>query len=120
MWNCPDFLDLPARDQKPRDRGITHVLDKGMPIPALEALLAGTGQLVDVLKIGWGIGYVDPAVKERVALCSAAGVTACLGGTLLEVVRGAGPGRRAAALGSGHRRRRGRGVQRPAGSHARA
>ena len=85
MWNCPDFLDLPARDQKPRDRGITHVLDKGMPIPALEAVLSGTGQLVDILKIGWGIGYVDPAVKERVALCSAVGVTTCLGGTLLEV-----------------------------------
>ena len=85
MWNCPDFLELPDRDRKPRTRGVTHVLDKGMTTTALEATLAHTGELVDVLKIGWGIAYVDPTVKERVALCHAAGVTTCLGGTLLEL-----------------------------------
>ncbi len=85
MWDCPDFLELPERDHKPRHRGLTHVLDKGMTTPALEAVLAQTGHLVDVLKIGWGIAYVDPTVKERVALCNAAGVTVSLGGTLLEV-----------------------------------
>jgi phosphosulfolactate synthase len=51
----------------------------------LDAVLAQTGDLVDVLKIGWGIAYVDPTVKERVARCEAADVTVCLGGTLLEV-----------------------------------
>jgi phosphosulfolactate synthase len=85
VWNCPDFLDLPARDHKPRRTGITHVLDKGLPIPVLEARLAEIGELIDVLKIGWGIGYLDPTIKQRVALCGAAGVAACLGGTLLEV-----------------------------------
>ena len=85
MWNCPDFLDLPARDRKPRRRGLTHVLDKGVNTATLDAMLAQTGELVDVLKIGWGIAYVDPTVKERVALCQAAGVTTCLGGTLLEL-----------------------------------
>ena len=38
-----------------------------------------------MLKIGWGIGYVDRMAKQRVALCVAAGVTVCLGGTLLEI-----------------------------------
>jgi phosphosulfolactate synthase len=85
MWNCPDFLDLPARQEKPRRRGITHVLDKGIATPGLEAIMAETGELVDVLKVGWGIGYADPMMKQRVALCNAAGVLVCLGGTLLEV-----------------------------------
>jgi phosphosulfolactate synthase len=85
VWNCPDFLVLPNRDQKPRNRGITHVLDKGMPIPVLDALLAEAGPWVDILKIGWGIGYLDPMVERRVEVCAAAGVTACLGGTLLEI-----------------------------------
>lgn len=85
VWDCPSFLELPERDHKPRRRGLTHVLDKGMTAPALEALLAQVGDLVDVLKIGWGIAYVDPTVKERVGLCQRAGVTVCLGGTLLEV-----------------------------------
>jgi phosphosulfolactate synthase len=61
------------------------VLDKGMTTPALEGLLAHVGEYVDVLKIGWGIAYIDPTIKDRVALCNAAGVTVSLGGTLLEV-----------------------------------
>jgi phosphosulfolactate synthase len=85
VWDCPGFLELPDRDRKPRQRGLTHVLDKGMTTPALEGLLAHVGEYVDVLKIGWGIAYIDPTIKDRVALCNAAGVTVSLGGTLLEV-----------------------------------
>lgn len=90
MWDCPDFLELPERDHKPRPRGITHVLDKGMTPAALQAVLAQTGDFVDVLKVGWGIAYVDPTIKERAALCTEAGVTVCLGGTLLEICEGQG------------------------------
>jgi phosphosulfolactate synthase len=85
VWNCPDFLELPDRDRKPRRRGLTHVLDKGMTTATLEAMLSQTDELVDVIKIGWGIAYVDPTAKERVALCTSSGVLVCLGGTLLEV-----------------------------------
>jgi phosphosulfolactate synthase len=85
VWDSPNFLELPERDRKPRRRGLTHVLDKGMTTAALDALLAQAGDFVDVLKIGWGIAYVDPMVKERIALCNAAGVMVSLGGTLLEV-----------------------------------
>lgn len=85
MWDCPTFLELPPRAQKPRESGLTHVLDKGLPVDALGFLLAQTSQVIDVLKIGWGIAYVDPTAKQRVALCDAAGVTVSLGGTLLEI-----------------------------------
>jgi|SRR5919197_2263976 phosphosulfolactate synthase len=85
MWHCPDFLELPEREVKPRRRGLTHVLDKGVTTVALEARLAQVGEIIDVLKIGWGISYVDPTIKDRVALCNAARVTVSLGGTLLEV-----------------------------------
>jgi phosphosulfolactate synthase len=85
VWNSPDFLDLPNRAGKPRRRGLTHVLDKGTTITALDALLVQAGHLVDIIKIGWGIAYIDPVVKDRVALCRAAGVVVSLGGTLLEV-----------------------------------
>lgn len=85
VWDCPGFLVLPERESKPRSRGLTHVLDKGMTPAALEALLEQTDSLIDVIKIGWGLSYVDPAVKARVGICEAAGVTSCLGGTLLEI-----------------------------------
>lgn len=90
MWECPSFLALPEREAKPRSHGLTHVLDKGMTIPALEALLAHTAPLIDVLKIGWGTAYIDVALKDRVALCQSAGVFTCLGGTLLEIAEAQG------------------------------
>ena len=85
MRDRPTFLDLPARDGKPRLRGLTHLLDKGMTPAALEALLDQAGEWIDVLKVGWGIGYLDPTLEERVALCHRADVTVTLGGTLLEI-----------------------------------
>ena len=85
MWKQPDFLDLPARAVKPRSQGITHVLDKGLTTPALEALLWQAGDLIDVVKIGWGIGYIDPTLEDRLKLCRHAGVMVSLGGTLLEI-----------------------------------
>jgi phosphosulfolactate synthase len=85
MWDCPDFLTLPVREPKPRQRGLTHVLDKGMTTAALDDLLAQAGHLIDIVKVGWGIAYVDPMIKERIALCAAAGVKVSLGGTFLEV-----------------------------------
>ncbi|MGH9267705.1 MAG: phosphosulfolactate synthase, partial [Acidimicrobiales bacterium] len=38
-----------------------------------------------VWKLGFGTAYLDPTVEEKVATLSAAGIRACLGGTLLEV-----------------------------------
>ena len=85
MRDRPNFLDLPIRDRKPRLRGLTHVLDKGMTPPALEALLDQSGEWIDVLKVGWGIGYLDPNLEQRVEMCHQADVTVTLGGTLLEI-----------------------------------
>lgn len=90
MWDGPDFLDLLPRVQQPRERSLTHVLDKGLPLDALGFLLDQTSDIIDVLEIEWGIAYIDRSAKRRVALCDAAGVdaagvTASLGGTLLEV-----------------------------------
>lgn len=85
MEDGPNFLSLPTRPHKPRRDGLTHVIDKGMPIAQLEATLAHCGQYIDVLKVGWGIAYVDPNLKDRVSLCAQADVMVSLGGTLLEI-----------------------------------
>ncbi|MDQ3456142.1 MAG: phosphosulfolactate synthase [Actinomycetota bacterium] len=82
----PGFLDLPARPAKPRSRGITHVLDKGLTLAATQGMLDQVAHLIDIVKIGWGIGYVDPLLPARVAAYAAAGVPVCLGGTFTEVV----------------------------------
>jgi phosphosulfolactate synthase len=81
----PTFLKLPARAAKPRSRGITHVLDSGLTPDGTHAFLGQTGHLVDIVKVGWGIGYVDPALPARVGICAEYGCPVSLGGTLLEV-----------------------------------
>lgn len=85
MPECPTFLKLPARACKPRSRGITHVLDKGLTPDATRAFLGQAAHLVDIVKIGWGISYVDPTLRERVRVCTEHGCPVSLGGTLLEV-----------------------------------
>lgn len=84
--DCPNFLRLPARTAKPRTEGITHVLDKGLSPGETAALVTQAGQFIDIVKIGWGIGYIDPTLAERVAIYRAAGICVCLGGTLTEIV----------------------------------
>jgi phosphosulfolactate synthase len=82
---CPSFLQLPARTAKPRSCGITHVLDSGLTPEGTRAFLGQAGHLVDIIKVGWGIGYIDPQLSTRVAICAELGCPVSLGGTLLEV-----------------------------------
>ena len=81
----PFFLALPSRSAKPRTAGLTHVLDKGMPLGELEGFIESAGDFVDLWKFGWGTGYIDPQIEKKVAALSGNGIRACLGGTLLEV-----------------------------------
>ncbi len=71
---------------KPRTRGITHLLDKGLPPSLTDDLIEQAAHLIDIVKIGWGIGYVDPTLPQRVAAYTEAGMPVCLGGTLTEIV----------------------------------
>lgn len=82
---APSFLRLPARTAKPRRSGITHVLDKGLPVSHVAALLEVSGAVVDVWKLGWGTAYLDPHVAAKLSLLAEHGVLGCAGGTLLEV-----------------------------------
>jgi phosphosulfolactate synthase len=82
---APAFLNLPARAPKPRTSGLTHVLDKGLTPAGAEALLESVGPDVDVWKLGWGTAYIDRGLDRKLALLREHHVTACLGGTLLEV-----------------------------------
>jgi len=81
----PDFLDLPARATKPRGTGITHVLDRGLPLAQVADLLAMNESYIDVWKLGWGISYLDPTLPGKLELLGRHGVLASPGGTLLEI-----------------------------------
>ncbi len=79
------FLDLPVRPGKPRRIGITHVLDRGLPLDQATHLLEQNGGYVDVWKFGWGIAYLDPQLAAKLDLLARHRVLASPGGTLLEI-----------------------------------
>jgi phosphosulfolactate synthase len=85
VTSLPDFLILGDRAVKPRRQGLTHVLDKGLSVRALESLVETAGAHIDILKLGWGTAYVSQGVKAKVALCEDAGIRLCPGGTLFEI-----------------------------------
>jgi phosphosulfolactate synthase len=80
----PQFLDLPPRSVKPRAAGLTHVLDKGLPIGDLPGFLQAAAPHVDVWKLGWGTSYLEPDPAAKVEILSAHDIRSCVGGTLLE------------------------------------
>lgn len=81
----PGFLSLPIRSARPRDVGITHVIDKGMGMRQLEDLLDTASDYIDILKLGWGTAYVTQNVFDKIRACHEAKVPVCFGGTFLEL-----------------------------------
>src|SRR5512134_1945890 len=80
-----EFLTLPPRSKKPREAGISLVLDKGLGIRQIEDLLASSADYVDVVKMGWGTGYIAQDVRDKVKLYQEARIPVYFGGTLLEL-----------------------------------
>ncbi|MBX2980862.1 MAG: phosphosulfolactate synthase [Flavobacteriales bacterium] len=82
---------IPERSTKPREDGLTMVMDKGLAIRQAEDLIAASGHLIDLVKLGFGTSFVTPNLKEKIALYQKAGMRVYLGGTLFEafVARGA-------------------------------
>src|ERR1700739_642338 len=62
-----DLLKLPQRSDKPRQQGITHVLDRGLSVAEVEGLLEVTGDAVDLVKLGWGTALVSTNLKDKLA-----------------------------------------------------
>lgn len=81
----PDFLALPARTAKPRGTGITHILDRGLPLGYCADLLESGGAYIDLWKFGWGVSYIDQNLPAKLDLLARHRVLACPGGTLLEI-----------------------------------
>jgi phosphosulfolactate synthase len=79
------FLDLPERSVKPRDRGLTHVLDKGLSIAQVDGLMEVAGAAVDIVKLGWGTALVTGNLEAKLERYRAHDVPVVLGGTLTEI-----------------------------------
>jgi len=78
---------LPFRPSKPRNAGLTMVLDKNLGIQALNDLLDTAGEFIDIVKFGWGTSRILPfdLVRRKIEILSKCNVLVCPGGTFLEI-----------------------------------
>ncbi len=85
-----EISKLPKREVKPRESGLTMVMDKGLSLREAEDFISVAGSYTDLLKLGFGTSYVTPNLKEKIALYQSANIPVYFGGTLFEafVVRG--------------------------------
>jgi phosphosulfolactate synthase len=81
---------IPERTEKPRQSGITMMMDKGLSLGETEDFISVASLHVDIVKLGFGSAYVTPRLEEKIALYREAGIPVYFGGTLLEafLVRG--------------------------------
>jgi phosphosulfolactate synthase len=80
------FLGVPARPGKPRETGLTHVIDKGLNLREIEGLFDTAGAYVDIVKLGWGTGYVTNNLEKKIALYRHFETPVVCGGTFFEAV----------------------------------
>jgi phosphosulfolactate synthase len=79
------LLDLPDRSSKPRQCGITHVLDSGMSIAQVDGMIEVAGESVDMVKLGWGTALATGNLDTKLARYREHGIPVVLGGTLTEL-----------------------------------
>ncbi len=80
-----ELLDLPDRAVKPRQVGITHLLDRGLSVADVDGLIEVAGEFVDLVKLGWGTAVATGNLQPKLARYRDHGIPVVLGGTLTEL-----------------------------------
>lgn len=78
------LTQIPERTTKPRTKGYTMIMDKGLSIRETEDMLSISEGFIDIVKLGWATSFVTKNLKEKLAVYKAAGIPVYLGGTLFE------------------------------------
>lgn len=75
---------LPERTAKPRDSGLTMVMDKGLSIREAEDFMSVGSEYTDFVKLGFGTSLITPGFDVKIRIYKEAGVIPYFGGTLFE------------------------------------
>jgi phosphosulfolactate synthase len=91
MKTAFDVIDMHARSEKPRNKGLTMVLDKGLGLNQAEDLMEAAAY-IDIIKLGWGTPrlFSEKLIKNKVSLYKRHDMYVCNGGTLFEIAHAQG------------------------------
>ncbi len=75
---------LPERTEKPRENGLTMVMDKGLSLRQTLDLVSVCGEYTDIVKLGFGTSLITKDLNKKLGLYNEAGIKTYFGGTLFE------------------------------------
>jgi phosphosulfolactate synthase len=76
--------NIPKRTAKPRQSGLTMLMDKGLSVTEAQNLVEAAGDYIDLLKLGFGSSLITPNLEKKINVYRSANVPVYFGGTLLE------------------------------------
>src|SRR5690606_3032492 len=75
---------IPERPEKPREKGISMVMDKGLGLRAAEDMIEVAGKHIDFVKLGFGTSMATGRLEDKIKLYKSNGLEPYLGGTFFE------------------------------------
>nr|MBI3612739.1 phosphosulfolactate synthase [Nitrospirota bacterium] len=78
------FLNVPSRGTKPRQNGLTLLLDAGMSTQRFIDVIRSHHVLIDFVKFGWGTALVTAELEKKIECLKALNIGYFFGGTLFE------------------------------------
>lgn len=75
---------VPDRTSRPREKGITMVMDKGLSVRETEDMISTSAPFIDIVKLGWATSFVSQNLDDKLAVYKNAGIPVYFGGTLFE------------------------------------
>ena len=75
---------MPNRSSKPRENGLTMVMDKGLSVQQAECFAEVGAEYADYVKLGFGTSVITPRLGDKIKVYRNAGLTPYFGGTLFE------------------------------------
>ena len=76
--------NLPERTKKPRSKGITMMMDKGLSINQAKEFISVNSKYTDIIKLGFGTSIITPEIKKKIKIYQQNNILVYLGGTLFE------------------------------------
>ena len=82
-----EMITIPFREEKPRKKGLTTLLDRGLGYHAALDLVEQAADYIDLIKLGWGTSRLisEEAVRNKIALYKDNQIKVSNGGTILEI-----------------------------------
>ena len=81
---------IPERTSRPRETGLTMMMDKGLSVREAEDFVFSSAEYTDLVKFGFGTALITKGLEDKIRIYREAGLKPYFGGTLFEmyVIRG--------------------------------